>query len=190
MTHVIAVPPSAVSEHTALQPGSALHVLLADGSSAEIRHSGPGDFGAVRSMHAEMSPDNLYLRFFSLSQQAPEQEARRICRSAASDHVALLAFVAGRLAGVASYELVAATGHAEIAFAVADGLHGHGIATLLLGQLVAVGQQNGVAVFDAETLPGNYQMQHVLAAAGLPTERHFADGEVDISLSLAGASRP
>jgi RimJ/RimL family protein N-acetyltransferase len=189
MTHMTAAAPTAIGEHPTVQPGSGLHVLLADGNRAEIRHAEPGDFGAVRAMHAEMSRDNRYLRFFSLSSQAPEHEASRVCRPAANDHVALLAVVARRLAGVASYELVAATGHAEIAFAVADDLHGHGIATLLLEQLVAVGQQNGVAVFDAETLPENYQMQHVLAAAGLPTERHFVDGEVDISLSLAGASR-
>jgi hypothetical protein len=56
----------------------------------------------------------------------------------------------------------------------------------LLEHLVAVGRQNGVAFFDAETMPENYQMQHVLTAAGLPAERLFMDGEVDISLSLAG----
>jgi len=115
MTHVIAAPPSAVSEHTALQPGSALHVLLADGSSAEIRHSGPGDFGAVRSMHAEMSPDNLYLRFFSLSPGNAEREAQRVCREPAPDHAALLGWLGGELAGVASYEPTAKPGVAEIA---------------------------------------------------------------------------
>jgi GNAT superfamily N-acetyltransferase len=185
MTHVTASVPTAIVAYPAVQPGSVLHVPLADGSTADIRHAEPADFGAVRSLHAEMSPDNRYLRFFSLSRQAAEPEARRLCRPAATDHVALLAFIAGRLAGVASYELGGLAGHAEIAFAVADNLHGHGIATLLLEQLIAVGRQNGVAVFDAETLPGNYQMQHVLAAAGLPAERHCAAGEVDIALSLA-----
>jgi RimJ/RimL family protein N-acetyltransferase len=186
MTHLTEARPASRREHAAAQPGSALRVLLADGSRAEIRQAEPGDFGAVRAMHAAMSADNLYLRFFSLSPLAPEHEARRVCRTAAKDHVALLAFIAGRLAGVASYELIAPTGHAEIAFAVADDLHGHGIASLLLGHLVAVGRQNGVAVFDAETMPENYQMQHVLASAGLPAQRRFMDGEVDFSLSLAG----
>jgi RimJ/RimL family protein N-acetyltransferase len=164
-------------------------VQLADGSRAEVRLAGPGDFEAVRAMHASMSPDNLYFRFFSLSPQAPEAEASRVCRPAGNDHAALVATAAGRLVGVASYELVGATAHAEIAFAVADDVHGHGIATVLLEQLVAVGRQNGVAVFDAETLPENYPMQRVLAAAKLPMERHFRDGEVDISLSLAGAGK-
>jgi GNAT superfamily N-acetyltransferase len=186
MTHLTEAGPASLCEHPAVQAGSVLHVLLADGSRAEIRHAGPADLSAVVALHAAMSADNLYLRFFSLSPQAPAHEARRVCRPAAKDHVALLAFVSGRLAGVASYELIAPTAHAEIAFAVADDLHGHGIATLLLEHLVAVGRQNGVAFFDAETMPENYQMQHVLTAAGLPAERRFMDGEVDISLSLAG----
>jgi hypothetical protein len=46
----------------------------------------PGDFESVSAMHAHMSPDNRYLRFFSLSPQAPEHEASRICRPAAKDH--------------------------------------------------------------------------------------------------------
>lgn len=189
MKQMTAAAPTATGERPAVQPGSALRVLLADGSQAEIRHAEPGDFEAVSAMHAHMSPDNRYLRFFSLSPQAPEHEAGRICRPAAKDHAALVAIADGRLVGVASYELLAATGHAEIAFAVADDMHAHGIATVLLDQMVAVGRQNGVAVFDAETLPENYPMQRVLAAAGLPMERRFLDGEVDIALSLAGAGQ-
>lgn len=189
MSHRTAAAPAAIGEHPAVQPGSALQVLLADGSRSEIRHAEPGDLKAVRAMHGSMSPGNLYLRFFSFSPQAPEREASRVCRPAAKDHAALVAIADGRLVGVASYELLAAAGHAEIAFAVADHMHGHGIATVLLEQLVAVGRRNGVAVFDAETMPENYPMQHVLAAAGLPMERHFQDGEVDISLSLAGAGQ-
>ena len=51
-----------------------------------------------------MSPDSLYLRFFSLSPRAAEREARRICREPGPDHAALLAFLDGRLIGCGSYE--------------------------------------------------------------------------------------
>ncbi len=43
------------------------YALLADGTTIEIRPARPGDFDAVRDMHTKMSPDNLYLRFFSFS---------------------------------------------------------------------------------------------------------------------------
>ena len=55
------------------------YALLADGTTAEIRPAGPDDLDAVTRFHQDMSPDNLYLRFFSLSKRAGEQEARRVC---------------------------------------------------------------------------------------------------------------
>ena len=41
------------------------YALLTDGATVEIRPARPGDFAAVRDMHAKMSPDNLYLRFLA-----------------------------------------------------------------------------------------------------------------------------
>ena len=65
---------------------SSAYALLTDGTTIEIRPARPDDFDAVRDMHAKMSPDNLYLRFFGMSRSAAEQEARRICREPAPDH--------------------------------------------------------------------------------------------------------
>ena len=56
------------------------YALLADGTTVEIRPAGPDDAGAVTRFHEAMSEDNLYLRFFSMSKRAGEQEARRVCR--------------------------------------------------------------------------------------------------------------
>ena len=85
-------------------PVAATYALLTDGSTVEVRPARPQDGEAVRAMHAAMSPDNIYLRFFSMSTGAAEREARRICREPDSDHVALLAWQDGRLVGVAAYE--------------------------------------------------------------------------------------
>ena len=62
------------------QAAGRAYALLADGSMVEIRPAGPADFDAVKAMHEAMSPDNIYMRFFSLSKLAAETEARRICR--------------------------------------------------------------------------------------------------------------
>ena len=97
-----------------------VYALLTDGSTVEIRSAQPEDAEAVRAMHAAMSPDNLYLRFFSLSPYSGEREAERVCLPPGADHGALLAWLAGRLVGVASYEPVGAAGSAEVAFAVPD----------------------------------------------------------------------
>lgn len=56
---------------TTAQPAPGVYALLADGATAEIRPAAAGDFDAVREMHRAMSPDNFYLRFFSMSPPAP-----------------------------------------------------------------------------------------------------------------------
>jgi acyl-CoA synthetase (NDP forming)/RimJ/RimL family protein N-acetyltransferase len=165
---------------------AARYALLADGSTVEIRHATAADADDVREMHAQMSPDNAYFRFFSFSPQAPDREARRICRPAGPDHAALLARLNDKLVGVASYEPVGRPGVAEIAFAVSDEMHGRGVATLLLEHLVSLARQRHLTAFAAETLPENLAMQKVFAAAGLPVQRQFADGLVELRMPLPG----
>ena len=60
---------------TTSSAAAGVYALLIDGSTAEIRAATPDDHEAVRSMHEARSPENLYLRFFSLSKRAAEQEA-------------------------------------------------------------------------------------------------------------------
>ena len=162
------------------------YALLADGSTVEIRHARAQDADDVREMHRELSPANSYFRFFSFSPQAPEREAKRLCRPDDDDHVALLARLEGRLVGVASYEPSGRPGVAEIAFAVSDEMHGRGVATLLLEHLVSLARQRRLTAFAAETLPDNIAMQRVFADAGLPVERQFADGVIELTMPLPG----
>ena len=84
--------------------GEGTYALLTDGSTVQIRAARAQDAAAVEQMHTAMSPENIYLRFFSLSMASAEREARRICRAPGQDHVALLAWLGDRLVGVASYE--------------------------------------------------------------------------------------
>ena len=162
------------------------YALLADGSTVEIRQARPEDADDVRQMHADLSPSNSYFRFFSYSPQAPEREAQRLCRPDDDQHSALLARLDGQLVGVASYEPAGRPGVAEIAFAVSDEMHGRGVATLLLEHLVSIARQRRLTAFAAETLPDNLAMQRVFADAGLPVERQFADGLIELVMPLPG----
>src|SRR6202050_1068034 len=94
-----------------------VYALLSDGRTVQIRPATPGDFAAVKAMHEAMSPDNAYLRFFSLSRTAAEQEARRVTRAPGPHHAALLALYDGQVVGLASYEVDRGEGKtAEVAF--------------------------------------------------------------------------
>src|SRR5208282_25024 len=86
--------------------------------------------------------------------------------------------------GVASYEPGGMPGIAEIACAVADDMHGRGIASLLIEHLVWQARQCGVRAFIAETLAENSAMLRVFADAGLPMKRRIYDGTVELTFPL------
>jgi len=164
---------------------SQVYALLADGTTVEIRPAGPGDFDAVKAMHDAMSPDNTYLRFFNISRLAAETEARRVCRAPAPGQMALLALCGDEVVGVASYVTSQdRPERAEVAFAVADHMHHKGIATLLLEHLVSYARSHQITTFTAETLTENKAMLSVFADAGLPVERHYAEGVFELTFPL------
>src|SRR5579859_4024978 len=163
-----------------------VYALLIDGTTVLIRQARPEDEEAVRQMHAQMAPENIYLRFFSVSKLSSMREAKRVTRPASPDHCALLAWLGDRLVGVASYE-PADTGQpdvAEIAFAVTDDMHGRGVATLLLDHLVSIARLRGVRAFTAQTLASNAAMLRVFAAAGLAAKRQVSEGVVETTFPL------
>jgi acyl-CoA synthetase (NDP forming)/RimJ/RimL family protein N-acetyltransferase len=180
----LSVPGTSAAPSPATGPG--IYALLTDGSTVQIRPAGPQDAAAVREMHAAMSPDNMYLRFFSLSPRSAEQEATRVCREPGADHGVLLAWLSGRLVGVASYEPTGTPGTAEIAFAVPDDMHRRGIATLLLEHLVSLARLRGLSAFTAETLLDNSAMRRVFADVGLPVRRRITDDVVALTFPLSG----
>jgi acyl-CoA synthetase (NDP forming)/GNAT superfamily N-acetyltransferase len=167
--------------------GPGVYALLTDGTTIEIRSARAEDFAAVRELHAKMSPDNLYLRFFSMSPAAAELEARRICREPGPDHAALVAVLDGEVVGCGAWELAGGeSGLAEVAMTVTDEMHNRGIGTLLLEHLISLGHRGGVRMFAAETLSENTLMLQVFANAGLRAHRTLEDGVYDLRFPLPG----
>jgi acyl-CoA synthetase (NDP forming)/GNAT superfamily N-acetyltransferase len=130
-----------------------------------------------------MSLENLYFRFFSASRVSAEREARRVCLEGRPGMVALVGLLGDELVGVASYEPVG-DGAAEVALAVADGMHRRGVATLLVEHLVSLARVQGVTAFTAEVLGDNYAVLHVLTDSGLAMRRRSAGGVVELSMPL------
>ena len=160
------------------------YVLLADGTTLTIRPAGPEDYEAVKRLHEAMSPENLYFRFFSASRVSAEREARRVCLDDRPGMVALLGLLGDELAGVASYELAPDETSAEVALAVADGMHRRGVATLLLEHLVSLARARSVQAFTAEVLADNYTVLRLLSDSGLVLRRKPGNGVVDVSMPI------
>jgi acyl-CoA synthetase (NDP forming)/GNAT superfamily N-acetyltransferase len=165
--------------------GASVYALLTDGTTIEIRPARPDDLDAVRDMHERLSPDSLYLRFFSMSPTAAEWEAHRLCRESAPDHAALLALLDGELIGCGSYECDDPPPQsAEVALTVADDMHHRGVGMLLLEHLISLARSRGLHAFTAETLSENAPMLRVFADAGLQAHRALADGVYHLTFPL------
>ena len=107
-----------------------------------------------------------------------------MCLEGGPGLVALLGLLGDEVVGVASYQLTSDAAAAELALAVADSMHRHGIATLLLEHLVSLARARGVQVLVADVLPDNYAVLRVLSDAGLAVRRKFADGVVEVSMPI------
>jgi GNAT superfamily N-acetyltransferase len=80
--------------------------------------------------------------------------------------VVLLAHLDGRVVAVAGYDRLREPSAAEVAFAVADEMHGRGLATRMLEQLAEVATACAITRFDAVVLASDGAMLGVFAGAG------------------------
>ncbi|MFS4092957.1 GNAT family N-acetyltransferase [Streptomyces sp. AF1A] len=161
-----------------------VHALLADGTTVRIRRAGPADREAVRRLYEEMSPQNLRLRFFSVSPSSARQAAERVASGERPGYRALAAECGGRLVGLAEYEVLPDGDTAEIAVAVAEGWHHRGVATLLLEHLADAARTAGVTRFSADALAENHDVLKVFHDLGLRVTRRFDGPEVHCAVEL------
>lgn len=156
-------------------------VLLADGTIAVIRSAHEGDRDAVLELHESVSVDTLRLRFFSPSREAGRRYVDHLFAPDNTASAALVALVGGRVAGLATAELLSPDS-AEVAFLIADEDRGRGLGSLLLEHLAALGRHHGVSRFMAEVLGDNYGMLRVFRTAGFAATRTTVAGEVEVEL--------
>ncbi len=76
----------------------------------------------------------------------------------------------------------ASESEAEVAFAVADELQGHGLGTILLAHLAEVADEHGIDTFEAEVLPENHRMIEVFRESGFPVEVRSLPGSIRVEL--------
>ena len=144
-------------------------VVLRDGSTVHLRSVLPGDEPALRRFFEALSPESRHLRFFT---GAPDLggAARAAVEQATSGDIGLLATRGG---AIVAHAICASIdeGRAEVAFAVAEELHGEGLATLLLLRLAEAAAERGIGVLVAHVLPANREMLAVFRDSGLATAR-------------------
>jgi acyl-CoA synthetase (NDP forming)/GNAT superfamily N-acetyltransferase len=153
-------------------------IALRDGSTVHVRPSTIEDLGRLRAFLESLSEKSRWFRFFSA---AVNLDAA--ARSAADppDGLSLIALRGSDAAIVAHGTYICAeAGRAEVAFAVADAWHGHGIATVLLAHLAHAASTAGVDTFTATVLAGNHRMLGVFHESGFLISARRSEGEIEI----------
>jgi acetyl coenzyme A synthetase (ADP forming)-like protein len=158
-------------------------VVLTDGDLVHVRPLRPDDDQRMLEFYDRLSEESMYLRFFSPVTSTTAARLDRLTLIDYHDHMALAALIGDAIVAAARYDRVD-DHRAEVAFTVRDDQHGRGIATLLLEHLAVIARANGFDTFAADTLPGNYKMLNVFAAAGWDVDRRFADGTVRVKFSI------
>jgi acyl-CoA synthetase (NDP forming)/GNAT superfamily N-acetyltransferase len=160
--------------------------VLRDGSTVNVRATTTEDVARLRAFLASLSDESRWFRFFSAGVNLDAA-----ARSAASpDGLSLLALRDGAVAGHGTY-IRAAPGRAEVAFAVADAWHGHGIATVLLAHLAHAASAEAIETFTATVLSANHRMLGVFHDSGFPVSARRSEGAIEIEFptSLSPAAR-
>ena len=141
-----------------LRPDSSVEdVVLRDGSTLRLRVPTLADETLLIDFFQSLSADSRYLRFHGATTINPQTVAGAL-ETDWTTRGSLLGELAdpdGRLRPVAlaTYVQLHDPSRAEVAFAVADELHGRGIGTRLLERLAAHAASAGLKELVAEVLP-------------------------------------
>ncbi|MHB8189895.1 MAG: bifunctional acetate--CoA ligase family protein/GNAT family N-acetyltransferase [Ferrimicrobium sp.] len=158
--------------------------ILSDGRTVHLRPIRPDDADGITRLHARLSPETIYYRFFTPLPKLQPAMLERFVTLDYVDRMALVAELREELIAVARYDRLTGTPTAEVAFLVDDAHQGRGMGTVMLEQLAAIAQTNGITSFLAETLPDNAKMLTVFQEAGYRVVRHFAEGVIEVHFDI------
>ena len=147
-----------------LNEAATTDVVLRDGSTVCLRHVTVEDVDRLQRFLLSLSSESLYFRFLGIRALTPDRVRALVDNPAGT---AIAAESGGRVVAFAGfYRDPARADRAEVAFAVADALQGHGIGTRLLEHLAGLARAQGIRTFDAYVLAGNHRMLDVFRDSG------------------------
>ncbi len=145
------------------------------GLTLQMRPIRPDDADILNQFHAQLSPDSVFRRYFSVH---PELSASELVHLTTVDYVDRLAFIIidrGVLVAVGRYDRDPQTTRAEVAFLVDDAFQHQGLGILLLDHLADAAWARGITTFVAETQADNRSMMHVFRESGFEVTARLED---------------
>jgi RimJ/RimL family protein N-acetyltransferase len=168
-----------------------LPMTLRDGTLVAVRPQTREDRPRLAELFAGLSPRSRYQRFFTgMPPKLPSRMLDTLADVDGDRHVGLLAVCGDRVVGAARYLRRADAPHtADVAFTVADELHGRGLGGLLLRELQAHAGRRGVKRFHFDALATNDAALGVARSLGARLTRNGATVEGVIYIE-SGADTP
>jgi RimJ/RimL family protein N-acetyltransferase len=117
-----------------------------------------------------MSPTSRYTRYLSPATTLSRDMTRLLTAIDGTDHVAWLATIDERPAGIARYVKADPT-TAELAFEVTDHHHGRGLGTALIDTVTTIAAAAGITDLQASVLGSNQASKRLLSLVGLALTR-------------------
>jgi acetyl coenzyme A synthetase (ADP forming)-like protein len=164
-------------------------IVLRDGSTVHVRPTTPEDVPRLRAFFASLSDESRWFRYFSGGLNL-DWAARNAADPGNGLSLLALTGPEGTVVGHGTY-IATPPDRAEIAFAVADAWHGHGIATVLLAHLAQSASAEGIDTFTATVMASNHRMLQVFHDSGFLVSARRSDVTIEIELptSLSRAAR-
>lgn len=158
-------------------------VVLADGGVAHLRPIRPDDGEKLLALHASLSRETRYYRFFSYHPELTSDEVERFTHVDYDQRLAIVAELNGEFIAVGRYDGVG-DGGAEVAFVVQDAHQGRGLGSILLEHLAVAARRRGIVRFYADTLATNTKMKGVFHDAGYKVTTHMEAGVLGVEFPL------
>jgi RimJ/RimL family protein N-acetyltransferase len=151
------------------------HVVLRDGEKVLIRPLKPDDAALYPDFLAEVSADDLRLRFFVPMREVSHDLIDKLVHYDPEHAMAFIAISerSGRMLGVVRLHDDPDGDGAEFAILVRSYLKGHGLGWLLMKRMIAYARQKGLQIVHGQVLDENATMLQMCSELGF----HVADDE-------------
>jgi RimJ/RimL family protein N-acetyltransferase len=159
------------------------HVTLHDGEKVLIRPLRPEDAALYPDFLAEVTTDDLRLRFFAPMREVSPELIDKLVHYDPQHAMAFIAIAepSGRMLGVVRLHDDSSGVGGEFAILVRSQLKGHGLGWLLMKYMIAYAQEKGLQTVHGQVLAENVTMLKMCEELGF----HVADDGAERGVKVA-----
>jgi len=158
--------------------------FLKEGCQVMIRPSRASDVAGIQELFYDLSPEDVYTRFFNKLACLPVSRAQHLCNVDYDKEMAFVAVLGGRehgaVVGTSGYIVDPMDNLGEVAFMIRPDFQGKGLGTVLQQRTAEHARKRGLRGLKADILANNRKMTRLFNK--LPNVRtHREEGVVEVT---------